>query len=66
MICMKLLTESLPGLRASIGIFQDEMACLLGITRQSYSYLETGKRKMKWTRFMDLVMFFCYTIKLKE
>ena len=23
-------------------------------------------RKMKWTRFIALVMFFCYTIKLKE
>lgn len=36
---MKILTEFLPGLRTSIGFFLDEMVCLLGITRQSYSYL---------------------------
>lgn len=63
---MKILTESLPGLRAIIGISQDEMACLLGITRQSYSYMETGKRKMKWTTYMALIMFFGYNDKTKR
>ena len=63
---MKILTESLLVLRASIGISQDEMAYLLGITRLLYSYLETGKRKLKWTGFMALSMFFGYNDKTKR
>lgn len=61
-----LLTESLPGLRAIIGVSQDEMACFLGMSRQSYSYIETGKRKMKWTTYMAIIMFFGYNDRTKN
>lgn len=61
-----LLAESLPGLRASIGVSQKEIATLLGISRQSYSSIETGKKKMSWITYMALIMFFGYNDKTKN
>lgn len=30
----------------------------MGISRQTYSYLETGKREMPWTTFLALTSYF--------
>lgn len=52
------LTSSLPVLRASISISQEELAEFIGISRQTYCSLELGKRKMSWNTFLSLFLFF--------
>ena len=48
------LTDELPVLRARIGIKQEELSDILGISRQTYSAIETKKRKMTWNMFMEM------------
>lgn len=55
---MKKLTNYLPVLRAKIGVSQDEVSKIIGISRQTYSALETGKRAMSWNTFLSLILFF--------
>lgn len=52
------LTKILPILRAAIGISQGELADYIGVSRQTYSALETGKRQMSWNTFLSLFLFF--------
>lgn len=55
------LVEELPVLRIKLGISQDELAGLLGITRQTYSSIETKKRKMLWSIYLSLILIFDYS-----
>ena len=52
------LTAELPVLRARLGISQEVMAKSIGVSRQTYSGIETGARKMSWTIFMAIVAVF--------
>lgn len=52
------LTYELPVLRARLGISQAELATTIGISRQTYNSIETGKRDMPWTTFMALIAVF--------
>lgn len=54
------LVDELPVLRIKLGISQDEMGSLLGISRQTYSSIETKRRKMSWTLFLSLILIFDY------
>lgn len=53
-----MLREELPILRAKAKISQEELAQKIGVSRQTYSSIETGKRDMTWTTFMALIAFF--------
>ena len=53
-LIMTLSTE-LPVLRVRLGISQETMAESIGVSRQTYSGIETGARKMSWTVFMALL-----------
>lgn len=55
---IKRLTNHLPVLRAKIGVSQDEVSKIIGVSRQTYSALETGKRTMSWNTFLSLILFF--------
>lgn len=55
---MRKLTSYLPALRAKIGVSQDEISKIIGISRQTYSAIETGKRVMSWNTFLSLILFF--------
>lgn len=55
---IKLLMNNLPVLRAKLGISQSEVSSIIGISRQTYSSIETGKRKMTWNVFLSLILFF--------
>lgn len=57
------LTEELPSLRAKIGITQEELCNIVGISRQTYSSIETKKRKMSWNIYLSLIMFFIHNEK---
>lgn len=55
---IKCLTNELPVLRAKIGVSQNELSNIIGISRQTYSAIETGKRQMSWNTFLSLVLVF--------
>ena len=52
------LREELPVLRAKRRLSQEKVAEIIGISRQTYSMIETGKKEMSWTTFLALVAFF--------
>lgn len=60
---ISILTEELPVLRAKIGLSQDELSNIVGISRQTYSAIETNKRKMSWNTFLSLLLVFGYNEK---
>lgn len=55
------LTEELSVLRAKASISQDELAKLIGISRQTYGAIERKTRKMSWNTYLSLILFFDYT-----
>lgn len=54
----ELLRNELPVLRAKARVSQSEIAEKIGISRQTYSSIETGKREMSWTTFLALIAYF--------
>lgn len=52
------LTYELPVLRARLGASQADIAEKIGISRQTYNSIETGKREMNWTLFVALIAVF--------
>ena len=55
---IELLRNELPVLRAKARVSQIEIAKKIGISRQTYSSIETGKREMSWTIFLALIAYF--------
>ena len=58
-----ILTEELPSLRAKIGASQEELSDIIGISRPTYSAIETKKRKMSWNVFLSLLLCFTQNVK---
>lgn len=54
----ELLRNEMPVLRAKARVSQGEIADKIGISRQTYSSIETGKREMSWTTFLALISYF--------
>lgn len=54
------LSNNLAALRAKAGISQAELANLIGVSRQTYSAVECGKRAMSWSVFLTLILYFDY------
>lgn len=52
------LVDELPVLRARLGVSQADIAEKIGISRQTYNGIETGKKKMNWTMFVALIAVF--------
>lgn len=55
---MEKLRVELPVLRARLGISQERVAEMIGISRQTYNAIETGKREMTWSIFLLMIAFF--------
>lgn len=55
---MEKLRYELPVLRARLGISQEKVAEMIGVSRQTYNAIETGKREMTWPIFLSMVAFF--------
>lgn len=55
---MEQFRNELPVLRARARASQEIIAEKIGISRQTYSGIETGKREMTWTTFLALLTFF--------
>ena len=49
---------NLPSLRAKAGLSQHELANRLGFSRQTISAVENGKRKMQWSTYTAITLFF--------
>ncbi len=45
---------------------QDEMSDLIGMSRKTYSAIETKKRKMTWNTFMSLLFVFYFDPAKRE
>ncbi len=60
------LTEELPVLRAKIGLSQDDLSSIIGISRQTYSSIETKKRRMSWNTYLSLILVFEKNEKTKN
>jgi len=56
--CIDILTEELPILRARLRISQAELSRGVGISRQTYSLIETKKQRMTWVTYMAMIAFF--------
>lgn len=57
------MTPNLSVLRKKAEISQEELANLLGISRQTYSAIERKVRSMSWTTYLSLVLFFDHNQK---
>lgn len=57
-LSIELLQENLPSLRARVGISQEELANVIGVSRQTYYSIEAGKRDMLWCTYLTLMFFF--------
>lgn len=55
---ISILQQNMASLRAKIGISQEELANVLGMTRQTYSAIEAGKREMTWGTYLAMICFF--------
>lgn len=57
------LTPNLTVLRTKAEISQEELANLIGISRQTYSAMERKVRKMAWSTYLALVLFYDHNHK---
>lgn len=60
------VSEELVALRAKAGLSQEEIANILGISRQSYGAFESGKKEMTWRTCISLIMYFEYNHKTQD
>lgn len=52
------MATNLSILRSKLNLSQEELAELLGVTRQTISSFESGQRKMTWSVFLALILIF--------
>ena len=57
------LTPELVVLRTKAEISQEELAELIGISRQTYGAIERKVRQMSWSTYLALIMFYDYNHK---
>lgn len=49
------LTDALAMLRAKANITQENLANLIGVSRQTYSLLESKRKTMSWSTYLSLI-----------
>ena len=52
------LSPNLTVLRTKAGISQEELANLIGVSRQTYSAIERKNRIMAWSTYLSLILFY--------
>ena len=57
-VLMNAMATNLSILRSKLNLSQEELAKLLGLTRQTVSSFESGQRKMTWSVFLASVLIF--------
>ncbi len=54
------LTSELKVLRAKVGISQEDLAHMIGVSRQTYRTIEARERTMSWNTYLSLILFYDY------
>lgn len=52
------LKDNLTALRVKAGISQVDLCNIIGVSRQTYSAIETGRKRMMWPTYLTLIYFF--------
>ena len=52
------MADNLPTLRAKLGLTQEDLADLVGVSRHTVISMETKKRPMTWNTFLSLILIF--------
>ena len=52
------MAENLPVLRKKLGMTQDELAGMVGVSRSTLASIEGKKRNMTWNMFLSLLLVF--------
>lgn len=60
------LTPELVLLRTKAEILREELAVLIGTSRQTYGAIERKSRRMSWSMFLSLIMFYDYNQKTHQ
>ncbi|MFR8293793.1 MAG: helix-turn-helix transcriptional regulator [Ruminococcus sp.] len=60
------LTDQLTVLRTKAEVSQEQLALVIGISRQTYSTIETKKKQMSWQIYMALILYFNSNEKTKK
>lgn len=60
------LTPKLNTLRIQAGVSQEELANLIGVSRQTYSAIERKVRRMSWSTYLSLVLYYDHNLKTHE
>ena len=60
------LTPHLAILRTQADVSQEELANLIGVSRQTYSAIERKVRKMSWNTYLSLVLFYDHNQKTHQ
>ena len=55
---IELLFDNLSAMRARVGMTQEELANVIGVSRQTYYSIENGKREMTWPIFLAITFVF--------
>lgn len=55
---IEVLTDNLLPLRIKADITQEELASMIGISRQTYYAIENQRRQMSWNTYLSLMLFF--------
>ena len=56
--CIEIMVENLVALHAKARITQEELANLVGVSRQTYYAIETNRRALSWNTYLSLLLFF--------
>ena len=60
---IKALTPELALLRTKAQVSQEEIANIIGVSRQTYGSIERKARKMSWNTYLSLILFYDYNKK---
>ncbi len=63
---MTIMLEWLLVLRSALNVTQEQIAYSVGMSRQTYSSYELGKKELTWSVFMALFLFFMVNEKSRN
>ena len=55
---IQMLSRELKFLRVKADVTQEKLANIIGVSRQTYSQIETGSKLMTWNTYLSLIFFF--------
>ena len=61
-----MLTPEIATLRAKAKISQGDLANIIGVSRQTYSAIECGNKRMSWSIYLSLILFYDYNNQTHE